>query len=95
MGDTHTHTHARTHARTHTHAPTHTHTCTHTRTHAHKAKQSKAKLTAAVTELLPPSDNTGIPGTTQTLEPSAANPPGVASNPQEDCPGLTDRDCRT
>ena len=39
-------------------------------------KQSK-KLTAAVTQLLPPSDSTGMSGTTQTLEPSAANPPGA------------------
>ena len=39
--------------------------CTHT------------KLTAAVTQLLPPSDSTGMSGTTQTLEPSAANPPGA------------------
>jgi len=43
----------------------------HTYTHT-KAKQ-KAKLTAAVTQLLPPNDNTGMPGTTQTLEPSVAN----------------------
>ena len=64
---THTHTHY-----THTHT-THTHTLhTHT-THT----QSKAKLTAAVTQLLPPSDNTGMPDTTLTLKPSAANPPGL------------------
>ena len=53
--------------------------------HTHKAK---AKLTAAVTQLLPPSDSTGMSGTTQTLEPSAANPPGAG--PVTRCPGLTD-----
>jgi len=42
----------------------------------------KAKLTAAATQLLPPSDSTGMSGTTQTLEPSASW--GRASNPQED-----------
>ena len=46
-----------------------------TRASAHK--RAKAKLTAAVTQLLPPSDNTGMPGTTQTLEPCVANPPGA------------------
>jgi len=45
--------------------------------HIHICAQSKAKLTAAVTQLWLPSDDTGMPGTTQTLEPSAANPPGA------------------
>ena len=44
-----------------------TYTHTHTHTHTHH--------TIAVLQLLPPSDNTGMPGTTQTLEPSAENPP--------------------
>ena len=39
-------------------------------------QKAKAKFTAAVTQLFPPSDNTGMPGTTQTLEPSVENPPG-------------------
>ena len=56
----------------------------------HKATK-KAKLTAAVRQLLLPSDNAGMPGTTQTLEPSAANPPGAGLDSQEDYPGLTDR----
>ena len=37
-------------------------------THTHTKQKSKAKLMAAVTQLLPPSDNTGMPGTTQTLD---------------------------
>jgi len=43
----------------------------------HTHTKQKAKLTAAVTQLLPPSHNTGMPGTTQTLEPSTANPPAA------------------
>jgi len=43
---------------------------------AHTCK-SKAKLTAAVTQLLPPSDSTRMSGTTQTPEPSVANSPGA------------------
>ena len=49
---------------------------THKHTHTHKALKS-LQLTAAVTQLLPPSDSTGMSGTTQTLEPSVANPPGA------------------
>jgi len=45
--------------------------------HTHTQSKAKAKLAAAVTQLLPPSDNTGMLGTTQTLEPSATNPPGA------------------
>ena len=52
----------------------------HTHTHTHKAK-----FTAAVTQLLPPSDSTGMLGTTQTLEPCAANL--RASNPQTNTKG--------
>ena len=52
--------------------------CTHT------------KLTAAVTQLLPPSDSTGMSGTTQTLGLSAANP-GLVTHRRINCPGLTDR----
>ena len=45
------------------------------RTYMHSTcKKSKVKLTAAVT---PPSGSTGMSSTTQTLEPSAANPPGA------------------
>ena len=51
--------------------PTLTHTYTHIHLHTH------TKLTTAVTQLLSPSDNTGLPDTIQTLEPSAANPPGA------------------
>ena len=47
----------------------------HTHTHRH-TKQKKAKLTAVIIQLLLPSDNIGMPGTTQTLESSVANPPG-------------------
>jgi len=53
------------------------HARANTHTRAHTPYTHKAKLIAAVTQLLPPSDNTGMPGTTQTLEPRAANPPGA------------------
>ena len=36
--------------------------------------KTHTQLTA---QLLPPSDSTGMSGTTQKLEPSAANPPGA------------------
>ena len=50
--------------------PTHTYyTNTHTRT--------QKKVYAAVIQLLLPSDDTGMPGTTQTLEPRVVNPPGA------------------
>ena len=64
--------HAYTHMHTQTHAHMYTYTLTHRSTHTHiqKAKQG-------LQQLFPPSDNTGMPGTTQTLETSAANPPGV------------------
>ena len=83
----HTHTHT-LHTNTHT-----THTLNiHAHTlHIHYTKLFK-KLKKLTAQLLLPSDNTGMLGTTQTLELSAANPPGAS---QEDCPGLTDRGHRT
>ena len=57
--------------------------------------QNKAKLTAAVTQLLPPSVDTAMPGTTQMLEPSAANPPGAGLVTHRRTVGLTDRGCGT
>ena len=52
----------------HSHVRTRTHPV-----HTHK----KAKFTAAVPQLLPPSDNTGMPGTTQKLGSSTVNSPGA------------------
>jgi len=43
----------------------------------HTHTQSKAKLTTAVAQLIPPSDNTGMSGITQTLEHGVADPPGT------------------
>jgi len=37
----------------------------------------------------PPGDNTEMPGTPKTLEPIVEKSSWRASNPQEDCPGLT------
>jgi len=61
--------------------------------HVQVHTKAKAKLTAAITQLFPPSDNTEMSGTTQTLEPCVVNP-GL-SNLQENGPGPTDRGHRT
>ena len=48
------------------------HVHSHTHTHTHTKQKKKNAYSSCK-----PSDNTGMPGTTQTLEPSAANPPGA------------------
>ena len=63
---------------------------THTHIHTHKGKVLSSRYTAISTQFW--CTSTGMPGTTQALEPCAANP--RTNNPQEDCPGLTDRGFR-
>ena len=68
---------------------------THARTHAHA--QDMAFGSHVNTQLLPPSEQAlGCLYTTQALEPFADKSFwGGVSNPQEDCPSLTDRGCGT
>jgi len=87
----HTRTHTHIHAHTYTHTYTHAHTCMHTHTHAQQSlRQPLHSYCCPVNQQ---HWDAWHPLGTQAL--CRKSSWGRASNPQEGCSGLKDRNCRT